>query len=78
VIHVDSGGVMVPAILAGEPATKELERARRFCQTDRPGRFGWRLYRHASVLDALEALFHGKCAHCESQYDHLQPVEVDH
>ena len=35
-------------------------------------------YKARSVIEALEKLFRGKCAYCESRYDHLQPVDVEH
>ncbi len=35
-------------------------------------------YKAASVIEALEKLFHGKCAYCESRYRHLQPPDIEH
>lgn len=35
-------------------------------------------YRDAQVKDALEALFFGKCAYCESFFAGTQPVDVEH
>ncbi len=35
-------------------------------------------YKTAAVKDALEQLFHGKCAYCESPYAGLHPVDVEH
>ncbi|KRA97946.1 hypothetical protein ASD83_12830 [Devosia sp. Root685] len=35
-------------------------------------------YKEATVKDALEQLFHGKCAYCESFYAGVHPVDVEH
>lgn len=35
-------------------------------------------YKEATVKDALEKLFHGKCAYCESFYAGVHPVDVEH
>ena len=40
--------------------------------------FDFARYKEASVKTALETLFHGKCAYCESVYAGLQPVDVEH
>ena len=45
---------------------------------EKPGAFGFARYKEASVKTALEKLFHGKCAYCESFYAGLQPVDVEH
>lgn len=40
--------------------------------------FGFARYKEVSVKNALEKLFHGKCAYCESFYAGFQPVDVEH
>lgn len=35
-------------------------------------------YKLAAVKAELERLFHGKCAYCESRYDYMAPVDVEH
>lgn len=40
--------------------------------------FDFTRYKEASVKTALEQLFHGKCAYCESFYGATQPVDVEH
>ncbi|TPN82575.1 endonuclease [Mesorhizobium sp. CU2] len=40
--------------------------------------FDFTRYKQASVKTALEQLFHGKCAYCESFYGATQPVDVEH
>lgn len=36
------------------------------------------LYKHATVKAALDKLFHGKCAYCESMISATQPMDVEH
>ncbi|MBP7930169.1 MAG: hypothetical protein KA110_09425 [Acidimicrobiia bacterium] len=40
--------------------------------------FKYQRYSEADVKSALELLFHGKCAYCESRYSGTQPVDVEH
>ena len=35
-------------------------------------------YSNDAVQAALETLFHGKCAYCESHYSATQPIDVEH
>ncbi len=42
------------------------------------GSYDFVRYREDEVSEALEALFHRKCAYCESAYDIVQPVDVEH
>jgi len=35
-------------------------------------------YRHAQIKDALDALFHGKCAYCESKIKHVAYPHIEH
>ncbi|PTP68688.1 retron system putative HNH endonuclease [Vibrio splendidus] len=35
-------------------------------------------YKDDSIKDALNKLFHGKCAYCESIYTSTQPVDIEH
>lgn len=39
---------------------------------------GFGAYKDDKVRHALEALFHGKCAYCETRYDITAPVDVEH
>ena len=41
-------------------------------------KFDFRLYRHPNVKEALEELFNGKCAFCESKSRTTVPLEVEH
>ena len=45
---------------------------------DRDKAFDFTAYSQGSVKAALDALFHGKCAYCESFYAKTQPVDVEH
>jgi uncharacterized protein (TIGR02646 family) len=35
-------------------------------------------YRHKKIKAALEAMFHGKCAYCESQIRHIAYTNIEH
>lgn len=41
-------------------------------------RFAFRAYKGDDIRHALETLFHGKCAYCESRYDVSGPVDIEH
>jgi uncharacterized protein (TIGR02646 family) len=36
------------------------------------------VYKDDSVVAALGTLFHNKCAYCESRYQHVHPMDVEH
>jgi hypothetical protein len=40
--------------------------------------YGFKIYKLKSVKDALERMFHGKCAYCETFYASTQPLDVEH
>lgn len=40
--------------------------------------FKFKAYKRADVRLALETLFHGKCAYCETSYAAIMPVDIDH
>lgn len=35
-------------------------------------------YRHQKIKEALEAMFHGKCAYCESKITHVSFGHIEH
>lgn len=35
-------------------------------------------YKEQDVKDALDKIFNGKCAYCESPYTHIMPVDIEH
>ncbi len=41
-------------------------------------KFEFKVYRSDDVKRALNELFHGKCAYCESRYGAVQPMDVEH
>lgn len=45
---------------------------------DAAAAFDFSRYKEATVKTALEKLFHGKCAYCESFYAGVHPVDVEH
>ncbi len=46
--------------------------------TKKKDRFDFKAYGHRDVREALDALFHYKCAYCETYYGASQPVDVEH
>ena len=41
-------------------------------------KYEYKAYKHDDVKDALQKLFNGKCAYCESRYAGTQPMDVEH
>lgn len=59
--------------------TTELDRAtKHFIDDNNAESFEFDRYRSADVKRALDEIFHGKCAYCESYYAKTQPVDVEH
>ncbi|NNE89931.1 MAG: endonuclease [Silicimonas sp.] len=57
----------------------ELQRAEAHFITEASDKsFEFSRYKGADVKRALDELFHGKCAYCESFYAKTQPVDVEH
>ncbi len=57
----------------------ELDRAiAHYVDSDSTSSFDFDRYRSADVKRALDEIFHGKCAYCESFYAKTQPVDVEH
>lgn len=59
---------------------RELEKVRAHMSDAelREKSFGFKAYKDDGVKAALHALFHGKCAYCESFYQAQAPVDVEH
>lgn len=59
---------------------QELVKARSYySKTPPPDKsYGFTAYKADDVKQALRGLFHGKCAYCESKYEAVQPVDVEH
>ena len=79
VIRVDRAAVPAPPSLA-IAGVKERDRAVELyddpanCEAS----FTFRAYKGRDVVAALTALFHGKCAYCESSYAPVTPVDIEH
>jgi uncharacterized protein (TIGR02646 family) len=71
-----------PDILADVAGAAADERTKVLAFYDDPANTGknykFRVYSHDSVKEALERLFRGKCAYCESRYAGTQPMDVEH
>ncbi len=61
-------------------ASQELDEARRhFSRKRKPSsHFEFKAYGDRSLRDALNDIFHFKCAYCESFYGATQPVAIEH
>ena len=80
-ILVSRNQVAEPAILskAFRGGKTETERAiDHYTNWDGRKQFNFSRYSEAEVKDALEALFHGKCAYCESNFRHIAPEDIEH
>lgn len=68
------------SLQAGQAGTRELDRLRLHIQDPDPEKksFSYSAYKADDVRAALEALFHGKCAYCETAYAASQPVDIEH
>ena len=77
--QVDRGDVNEPSILdapiRNDGRTERERNKDRLREGKKPG---FTRYKHDTVKEALEALFHGKCAYCESDYAGTQPVDIEH
>ncbi|MCP4096036.1 MAG: endonuclease [Planctomycetaceae bacterium] len=79
--HVDRSDVNPPQGLIGidSPGAKEIARAAEQVRVNgKVSGFTFRAYKRSDVRHALEQLFHGKCAYCESRYDVSGPVDIEH
>lgn len=81
-IRVDRARVNVPATFdTPNPRTGKTEYERIVAHRAGPDRdetFDFAVYKTTAVKIALDDLFHGKCAYCESPYATTQPVDVEH
>jgi hypothetical protein len=75
---VDRNGVGGPAALTALDGlgARELKAAEKAITQGKSPKFT--AYTHEEVKLALEQLFHGKCAYCESFYAGQAPVDVEH
>ncbi|MGO4117696.1 AAA family ATPase [Rhizobium ruizarguesonis] len=82
-IRVDRNRVPVPEILLrgrGGPADREFASASLFYaayeQHRQRGGFEFKVFRHPTVKQALQDLFHGKCAYCETPLAATSPGDI--
>jgi len=70
----------VTAEFATYLAEREVEAAEPGNESKKPKRFSfeYKRYREREVRQALEDMFHGKCAYCEQRYGALHPMDVEH
>lgn len=79
--RVNRSAVDTPkSLLPGGAGEDELKAARAHHDDTDPKKkaFKYRVYKRADVHAALEALFNGKCAYCETSYAASAPVDVEH
>lgn len=80
--RADRGRHTSPAALVAldRQGRSELDRARNHQRDTNPARgsFDYSKYRDKDVKQRLEAIFHGKCAYCETLYDASGPMDVEH
>ncbi|HEJ2265350.1 endonuclease [Pseudomonas aeruginosa] len=72
--------VKTPDAMGGEdsPAGRELNKLREYFAQPAGKAPAFSVYKSDSVKKQLDALFHGKCAYCESFYASTAPVDVEH
>ncbi|WP_447896822.1 hypothetical protein [Stenotrophomonas acidaminiphila] len=77
---VDRARVPVPASLVGprSPAARERVRAARHYRNNPNKAFTFSVYKRKDVIDALNVLFSGKCAYCESSIKAVEPTDIEH
>ncbi|MES2264736.1 MAG: hypothetical protein V4724_40075 [Pseudomonadota bacterium] len=78
--HVDRNAVAAPKSLTdtGGAGMTELARVRlHYAQSD-AGSYDFRTYKGDDVVAALRDLFKKKCAYCESHFEAVSPVDVEH
>src|SRR5882762_10197916 len=81
VIFVDRTAVPEPPSLKAkdEHGTTETDRAVTYYTVNWDGKqYEFKRYKSDDVKEALEQLFHGKCAYCESSYGHISPDDIEH
>jgi len=83
-IKIDRENVQAPLILSSEKALAAFELAKQFYATPLNSRLQQRfnldisIWKDRGVREALNKLFHGKCAYCESKVGITDPGDLDH
>jgi uncharacterized protein (TIGR02646 family) len=79
-IHVDRAAVAKPDVFDSWLAEKERADARKWFSDpkgSRQERFRFAVYKRPEIREALNELFHGKCAYCESLIVAAAPIDVE-
>jgi len=78
--RVNRAAVGTPPSLMGprSAAARELAAAARHFEAPTGSSFEFDAYKASDVVHALNELFHGKCAYCESRIRAIQPTDVEH
>jgi 5-methylcytosine-specific restriction endonuclease McrA len=78
--YVDRRAVAPPPSLFGPdcPAARELRQAAQHFLKTPDKEFEFSVYSAPDVREALNQLFHGKCAYCESKIIGTQPTDIEH
>lgn len=80
--YVDRSMVTIPASLIASSSKAAVQRTKavaHYGKVPHPKKaYNFTAYKSPDVVAALEALFHKKCAYCESKYAAIQPVDVEH
>lgn len=83
-IYIDRKAAQVPKIFESQKAKSARKEAEEFFSLPKSKRSQQRFHFHtdiylaAEVKGALEELFHGKCAYCESRITHIATPDIDH
>ena len=77
-IHVNRHTIAKPEVLTNK-AKAEHDKAHKHYITDGETKaFDHKLFKNLEVKTAIETLFNGKCAYCESRVDKTSPVDKEH
>ncbi|WP_127462291.1 MULTISPECIES: HNH endonuclease [Burkholderia] len=74
----DEDDIPKPLAERGSDGAREREGAAKYYEVRKKKCYPFKTYKSPEVVEALEKLFHGKCAYCESKYTAVGPVDVEH
>lgn len=79
-IKVDKTLVTIPSILLDDNVNEdgEMKRAIKHFESTGYPPVDFKVYKDSSIKDALELIFHEKCAYCESKIKHSAPFHIEH
>jgi hypothetical protein len=78
-IRVDRRRVPAPPSLAAAGVAERDRAVALYADPDnKDAPFAFAAYKARDVVEALTALFRGKCAYCESSYAPVTPVDIEH